>query len=218
MDKQRFIGWAVNLHYSKIKGRLLSNSYPYATMTKSFAGRVARLTITLETGLTLLLVATLMLGTPGCRETREGGPTEYQVSPQVDKMNDSQSTQVIVWQRGSKKELDSDQPFATELQQHCEQLLATADGFLELIVTKHKVEEIRNALALEIIYPTVREFRIQIGKGQLALQSLLIPLSSKNVVIYTRATKGYSAGPLVNSRATTDKLRRLLEEKAVLIK
>ncbi|ASJ74563.1 hypothetical protein [Granulosicoccus antarcticus] len=116
----------------------------------------------------------------------------------------SNSIQVRLHNKGQTHQLDASSRTILQTIAQIETSLISADSVLRLAVDKHFINRIINEQsALEILYPTIREFETAFNGKWLTLDRILVPLNGEfadNVTTIFHGTRNYTSGPLSHQR------------------
>lgn len=87
--------------------------------------------------------------------------------------------QIILYQRGKQEFLDKKSPYFQEALDECEKLFLTADNTYLLILHDELISQVKNKMAIEVIYPIVHKAVHAFRSTSVYYTRLLIPLQGR---------------------------------------
>lgn len=93
-----------------------------------------------------------------------------------EKSPKSNEVQIILYQKGKQELLDNQSPYFREVLDECEKLFFTADNTYLLTLHEELIAQIKNKMAIEVIYTTVHK---TLTPKLLYYTRLLIPLQER---------------------------------------
>jgi len=158
----------------------------------------------------VLLVSMILasMGQQGCNEEKT-----IKIPLDNTKSEEGKSVQIIIYEEGTKTNLDPRNPNFADLQQACEKALFSANDIVLELVSDKKIKDIKNeGLAIMLLYQEAREFEIPYGQSIIKPDRLLLILTQSAVIVYySYPDMGWSAGPYAKKGSDSgEEIKRIL--------